>query len=387
MLKIKRSFSIILVFIILLSTLVLISFPQKDTDFEYYVEDGYAIITDYLGNSKNLIIPNEIDGYSVTVLEGTFYGNLDIRSVIIPEGIITIGVKTFYGCINLKKVEIPDSVTTLGYQAFAYSGISDIVLGSNIHYIPTECFLGCTQLFTIECKAKAFQDSDVSCYVGSHAFSDTNVKILFNDYNFSFSTYFDGGVLKRYSLGWWLLKIPFARPGLKLMFNHSYFGIIASVLYLLFCCSFIIIIGLLTYRTFLCIIGNDYITNYKTYSKNIYNKIVGKPLHKDIVVYKKYKFKRDDFFFCLRILKYIFVSLAYLSGLLSITSAIIKSFDISMENLFLKACVCLVFIVILTIVLLWGIYKLFCYINEHKKYSDKPHMRIRKIKNGGDKNA
>ena len=41
-----------------------------------------------------------------------------IKSVVIPNGVTSIGKEAFYGCSNLTSVTIPDSVTSIGDGAF-----------------------------------------------------------------------------------------------------------------------------------------------------------------------------------------------------------------------------------------------------------------------------
>jgi len=42
----------------------------------------------------------------------------NLKSVIIPDSVTTIGERAFSSCTNLQSVTIPDSVTTIGDYAF-----------------------------------------------------------------------------------------------------------------------------------------------------------------------------------------------------------------------------------------------------------------------------
>lgn len=42
-----------------------------------------------------------------------------IEEIVLPEGLTTIGMRAFYGCESLKKITIPASVTKIGKSAFA----------------------------------------------------------------------------------------------------------------------------------------------------------------------------------------------------------------------------------------------------------------------------
>jgi len=46
------------------------------SEFEYNIEDGKVCITKYLGSSKEVVIPKEIEGYPVTGIgDGAFENN------------------------------------------------------------------------------------------------------------------------------------------------------------------------------------------------------------------------------------------------------------------------------------------------------------------------
>ena len=44
--------------------------------------------------------------------------NKDIKKVVIPSGVTSIGEEVFAECIDLTEVTIPDSVTSIGEEAF-----------------------------------------------------------------------------------------------------------------------------------------------------------------------------------------------------------------------------------------------------------------------------
>ncbi|MBQ8333717.1 MAG: leucine-rich repeat domain-containing protein, partial [Clostridia bacterium] len=99
--------------------------------FSYSIgSDGTATITDYTGDDSVLVIPETIDGYTVTSIgSNAFQDCTGITSITFPESLTTIGSYAFENCTGLIGFEIPDSVTSLAHHAFnGCSGITSITI-------------------------------------------------------------------------------------------------------------------------------------------------------------------------------------------------------------------------------------------------------------------
>lgn len=111
-------------------------------DYEYWVFDGKAIITDYRGSGGEINIPSTLDGYPVDVIANrVFYERSDITSVVIPYGITRIGMQSFYKC-SIENLIIPDSVEVIDFQAFLNcESLESIVFPSSLKRIENSlCF-------------------------------------------------------------------------------------------------------------------------------------------------------------------------------------------------------------------------------------------------------
>ena len=74
----------------------------------------------------------------------------NITSVIMREGVMTIGDCTFYGCNRLENVEVPETVTRIGRLAFGYCrALTGIEIPSAVRNIGEEAFEACNSLADI----------------------------------------------------------------------------------------------------------------------------------------------------------------------------------------------------------------------------------------------
>ena len=79
-----------------------------------------------------------------------YMNNMEIKDLIIPEGVTSISQWAFYGCSNLTSVTIPNSVTSIGWSAFQYcSGLTSITIPNSVTSISSWAFSGCSGLTTI----------------------------------------------------------------------------------------------------------------------------------------------------------------------------------------------------------------------------------------------
>ena len=100
---------------------------------------------------SDLVIPAAYNGLPVTnIADSAFKGNKTLTSVIIPEGVKSIGNEALYGCTNVSSITIPESVTSIGWYAFWYCrNLVSVTIPNGVTEIPNSTFQGCTSLSNI----------------------------------------------------------------------------------------------------------------------------------------------------------------------------------------------------------------------------------------------
>jgi len=196
-------------------------------DYKYIkLEDGTTAITGYTGEVEALVIPETLDGLSVTaigdyaflvcssltsvtipdsvcsiganpfggcekltniivspdnpalaVIDGILFSKADRClicypagitdfSYVIPQGITAIGENAFCGCDSLTSVTIPDSVTTIGDYAFLCCfSLTSVTIPDSVTTIGDYAFCGCDSLTSVTIP-------DSVTFIGDSAFSE-----------------------------------------------------------------------------------------------------------------------------------------------------------------------------------------------------------------------
>lgn len=82
--------------------------------------------------------------------ESAFYGCYELTSINIPEGVTSIGARTFEDCRSLVSITIPDGVTSIGESAFSGCGaLTSINIPDGITSIEKSTFYTCHSLTSI----------------------------------------------------------------------------------------------------------------------------------------------------------------------------------------------------------------------------------------------
>ena len=128
--------------------------------------------TDIVGS---VVIPDGVTSIGF----GAFSSCSSLESINIPDGVTEIGEQAFYGCSSLETVEISEAyqLTLIGSNAFyGCSALTNITIPDGVTSIGYSAFYGCSSLETVE-----FSDASQLILIGSGAFSGcsslTNITI------------------------------------------------------------------------------------------------------------------------------------------------------------------------------------------------------------------
>lgn len=123
-------------------------FDRKVTIAELRPFVGKTIrITSYNGfESERVIVPKEIDGYTVVSIGENAFKNASLSEIILPSTVKAILKNAFEGCLNLKSLDLPDGLLYLGEHCFQNSGLESIAFPNTITKISNNCCSACANL-------------------------------------------------------------------------------------------------------------------------------------------------------------------------------------------------------------------------------------------------
>ena len=151
------------------------------------VLEGCTALNDYAFfeclNLKEIVLPQTLESIGVRA----FYGCEKLWSVAIPDAVHTVREAAFFGCDGLLSVDFGAGLTTLGINAFYNcDSLDQIALPNALRALPASCFAGCISLRTVELGgvtevgAQAFRGCDAIETVkasGKVTFGDGNDRV------------------------------------------------------------------------------------------------------------------------------------------------------------------------------------------------------------------
>lgn len=109
------------------------------TDDEVVATAG--VITSYSGTKKDIIIPNILDGQTITGIGNNAFDGKKLTSVEISDSVTNIGEGAFFNN-QLTSITIPNSVKSIGECAFANNQLVSVIIPDSVTSIGEEAFVG-----------------------------------------------------------------------------------------------------------------------------------------------------------------------------------------------------------------------------------------------------
>lgn len=118
--------------------------PQRqevtaESDFDFDASSG--TIKKYKGTVTDVVIPEKINGKTVTTIGKGAFGKKKLTSVVIPEGVETIGQGAFINNL-LTTIKLPSTVKKIDTMAFAVNNnLSKVELNEGLEFIGQKAFM------------------------------------------------------------------------------------------------------------------------------------------------------------------------------------------------------------------------------------------------------
>ena len=118
-------------------------------DMTIIINEGVTSIGEYafLGTANIRILNISLPSTLVSIGKDAFLSNQSLNSIVIPDNVTKIGAMAFMGCVNLSSVKIGNSVTNIGDHAFCNCPqLTSITIPNSVTTIGSSAFSQCTSL-------------------------------------------------------------------------------------------------------------------------------------------------------------------------------------------------------------------------------------------------
>ena len=106
----------------------------SEDDLKWKKVNGEIEITKYIGNDKNIKIPDEIEGRQVKRIGRRAFADKGLKSVELPNELETIYHQAFINN-NIKEIEFPETIKFLGLESFGENELSEVQIPNEIIYL------------------------------------------------------------------------------------------------------------------------------------------------------------------------------------------------------------------------------------------------------------
>lgn len=138
------------------------------------IEEGITSVGNHAFNGSTKITSISLPSSLVAVGIGAFHDSKSLTSIEIPDGVSSIGNSAFKGCFNLTDVSLPKSLTIVTTKLFqGCTALTSITIPDQVTSIEILAFADCTSLIT------AYVPRDATIH--EQAFQSTTAQIIRTD--------------------------------------------------------------------------------------------------------------------------------------------------------------------------------------------------------------
>ena len=117
----------------------------ESTDWNY--DANYAILRGYDGAGGDVVVPAEIDGFTVDVIGINVFKGDTITSLTLPETVLELRSNAVASCEKLTSVTLPQSLVVINrMNFFSCNALSEITIPASVRYIGDTSFRFCDAL-------------------------------------------------------------------------------------------------------------------------------------------------------------------------------------------------------------------------------------------------
>ena len=117
----------------------------ESTDWNY--DANYAILRSYDGAGGDVVVPAEIDGFTVDVIGINVFKGDTIMSLTLPETVLELRSGAVASCERLSSVTLPQSLVVINrMNFFSCNALSEITIPAGVRYIGDGSFRFCDAL-------------------------------------------------------------------------------------------------------------------------------------------------------------------------------------------------------------------------------------------------
>ena len=117
----------------------------ESTDWNY--DANYAILRGYDGAGGDVVVPAEIDGFTVDVIGINVFKGDTITSLTLPETVLELRSNAVASCEKLTSVTLPQSLVVINrMNFFSCNALSEVTIPASVRYIGDTSFRFCDVL-------------------------------------------------------------------------------------------------------------------------------------------------------------------------------------------------------------------------------------------------